>query len=169
VQQEYDKLPALDDSYREFLRAELDEWRGDNPRVVWWLQSMDHVAAVARPAITVTLAITGGVFAGEVVQQAAVHTATQLATEATIAGGVTASGEAAVSATSESIKQAGAQLFRRLQYRYAEQRIGWLGAWLERALLVNLLTELRRGASVPTSAPFKEAETALAALSVTPR
>jgi hypothetical protein len=34
---------------------------------------------------------------------------------------------------------------------------------------VNLLTELRRGASVPKSAPFQEAEAALAALNVTQR
>ncbi|HWA97369.1 MAG TPA: GTPase [Pirellulales bacterium] len=157
-------LPALDDDYRTFLRNELDTWKSDNPRAVWWLQSLDHVAAVARPAVTVTLAFSGGVLAGDVVHQAAVqagHSAAQVAAEAAITGSVTAGGEALVTATGESIKQAAARLFQRLQDRYAAERAAWLATWLENELLVNLLADLRRGANLPHNAAFREAAAAL--------
>ncbi len=168
IEADYEALPTLDDEYRAYLREELDAWRKDNPRAVWWLQSLDHVAALARPVITVSLVVTGGAFAGDVVHTAATqvvgHTATQIATEAAITGGVTAGGEALVSATGDSIKQAAARLFRRLQNRYASQRAAWLAAWLERELLGGMLAELREGAAVAESAPFREVEAALSIL-----
>ena len=55
VQTAHESLPAVDEHYRAFLRAELDAWRRSNPRAVRFLQSLDHAAAVARPAITVAL------------------------------------------------------------------------------------------------------------------
>jgi hypothetical protein len=162
------ELPALDDNYRAFLNSELDAWKVDNPRAVWWLQSLDHVAAIARPAVTVTLAVSGGIFAGDVVHQAAMqaagHTAAQVAAEAAITSSVTASGEAALAATSDKIKQAAARLFHRLQDRYADQRAAWLASWIEHELLDDLLTELRRGAGVAHGQAFREATEALEAL-----
>ena len=134
-------LPAVDDDYRAFLRAELDAWKEGNPRAVRFLQTLDHAAAVARPAITISLAVSGWVLAGDLVGQAAVHTAGHLATEAAIAGGITGGGEALVSTTSEGVRQAAARLFRRLQSRYAQQRARWLADWLERELFGDLLDE----------------------------
>jgi hypothetical protein len=164
VQAAHEQLPAVDDDYRAFLRAELDSWREANPRVVRFLQSLDHAAAIARPAITVSLAVSGWVLAGDLVGHAAVqaagHTAGQLATEAAIAGGITGGGEAIVSTTSEGVRQAAARLFGRLQSRYAQQRARWLADWLERELLGDLLSELRRGAEVPKSEAFCEVEAA---------
>ena len=61
--------------YREFLRGELDAWRDANPRAVRFLQSLDHAAALARPAITVALFFTGLHFAGDLAGQAAAHAA----------------------------------------------------------------------------------------------
>ena len=124
------QLPALDDDYRRTLRAELDAWGRENPRAVSFLQSLDHAAAIARPAITVVLLVTGTFVGGEVVGQTAVHlaghTAGNLAAEAAIAGGITVGGEAVVSATGEGVRQASARLFRRLQTRYAESAPpGW--------------------------------------------
>ena len=165
VQAAHRLLPAVDDDYRAFLRAELDAWKEGNPRAVRFLQTLDHAAAVARPAITISLAVSGWVLAGDLVGQAAVHTAGQLATEAAIAGGITGGGEALVSTTSEGVRQAAARLFRRLQSRYAQQRARWLADWLERELFGDLLDELHRGAEVPQTAAFVEAEAAVAALS----
>ncbi|HID76436.1 MAG TPA: hypothetical protein EYP56_10615, partial [Planctomycetaceae bacterium] len=54
----HDRLPAVDEDYRRFLFAELDAWKEDNPRAVRFLRSVDHVAAIARPAITVALVVT---------------------------------------------------------------------------------------------------------------
>ena len=101
IRQAHQELPAVDDDYRAFLRAELDAWREGNPRAVRFLRSLDHVAALARPAITITLAVSGFMVAGDLVGQAAVqaagHTVGGLATEAAIAGGITGGGEVAIS------------------------------------------------------------------------
>ena len=118
MQAAHENLPAVDEHYRAFLRAELDAWRRSNPRAVRFLQSLDHAAALARPAITVALFFTGLHFAGDLVGQAAAQaagtTAGHLATEAAIAGGITGGGEALVSTTSEGVRQAAGRLFGRL-------------------------------------------------------
>jgi hypothetical protein len=168
VQAAHATLPALDDDYRTFLRSELDRWGRDNPRAISFLRSLDHVAAVARPAITVSLAVSGWILAGDLVGQTAVqvagHTAGNLAAEAAIAGGITGGGEAVVSATGAGVKQAAAQLFRELQSRYAQSRADWLTRWLETELLGGLLADLRRGAEAPQSREFEEVGSAIEAL-----
>ena len=170
VQSAHQQLPAVDQHYREFLCGELDKWKQENPRVVRFLQSFDHLAALARPAITIGLFFTGLHFAGDLAGQAAVHaaghTASQIATEAAITGGITGGGEALVSTTSEGVSQAAARLFLRLQSRYAQQRAHWLAAWLESELLGGLLVELRQGAEVPQSAAFREMKTVLEGLGI---
>ncbi len=168
IQSAHEQLPAVDEHYRDFLRGELDAWRKANPRAVRFLQSFDHLAALARPAITIGLFFTGLHFAGDLAGQAAVHaaghTASQLATEAAITGGITGGGEALVSTTSEGVSQAAGRLFLRLQSRYAQQRAQWLADWLETELLGGLLAELRQGAEVPQSPAFQEVENLLDAL-----
>jgi hypothetical protein len=165
VQSAHENLPAVDEHYRAFLRTELDDWRRLNPRAVRFLQSLDHAAALARPAITVTLFFTGLHFAGDLAGQAAAQaastTAGHLATEAAIAGGITGGGEVLVGGTSEGVRQAAGRLFGRLQSRYAQQRAGWLAEWLEQELLGDLLNDLRHGAEVPKNAAFQEVETAV--------
>jgi hypothetical protein len=168
VQAAHAALPALDDDYRTFLQGELDRWSEGNPGAVNLLRSLDHAAALARPAITVTLAVSGWILAGDVVGQAAAHvagqTASHLATEAVIAGGTTVGGEAVVSVTGEGVTQAAARLFRRLQLHYTEMRARWLANWLESEMLGNLLSPLRQGAEIVGSGPFREIELALDAL-----
>ena len=164
----HEGLPAVDDDYRTFLRAELDAWEVSNPRAVRFIRSLDHVAAVARPAITVLLFVSGwhlaGDLAGQAVAHAAGHTVGQLAQEAAIAGGITGGGEVLVSTTSEGVSQAAGRLFSRLQTRYAQQRAAWLAGWLEHELLGSLLTHLRSGAEVPASRTFQEVEESLRSL-----
>jgi hypothetical protein len=168
VQAAHENLPAVDEHYRDFLRAELNAWRSSNPRAVRFLQSLDHAAALARPAITVALFFTGLHFAGDLVGQAAAHaaqaTAGHLAAEAAIAGGIAGGGEALMSTTSEGVRQAAGRLFGRLQSRYAHGRAGWLAEWLESELLGDLLADLRRGAEAPRGAKFREVEAIAASL-----
>jgi hypothetical protein len=168
VRAAHDELPAVDDDYREFLRDELDAWRRSNPRAVRFLRSLDHVAALARPAITITLAVSGFVMAGDLVGQAAAHaaghTAGGLATEAAIAGGITGGGEVAISTAGEGVRQAAGRLFSRLQSRYTQTRAQWLAGWLEQELLGDLLSELRQGAQSPQTQAFRRVEEALDAL-----
>lgn len=158
VQSAHEALPAVDDDYRAFLSKELDAWKESNPRVVRFLQSLDHAWAIARPTITVALVVSSWGLAGGLVGSAG-HAAGELATEAAIAGGITGGGEAIVSTTSEGIRQAAARLFGRLQSRYAQQRAGWLASWLEDELLGDLLGELRQGAEVPQGEAFAQVET----------
>jgi len=168
VQTAHESLPAVDEHYRTFLRAELDAWRQSNPRAVRFLQSLDHAAALARPAITIGLFFTGLHFAGDLAGQAAAQaagaTAGHLATEAAIAGGITGGGEAIVSTAGEGVRQAAGRLFLRLQSRYAQQRADWLARWLENELLGGLLADLRRGAELPEGKAFREVEAAVNAL-----
>jgi hypothetical protein len=168
VEAAHAKLPPIDDDYRVFLRAELDKWSVENPRAVSFLRSFDHAMAFARPAITVSLAVSGWIVAGGIVHDAAIqaagHTAGQLATEAAITGGITGGGELLVNTTGEGVRRTAARLFRRLQTGYAERRAAWLAGWLERELLGNLLSDLKRGAETPQSAAFQEAVAAVAAL-----
>ncbi len=165
VEAAHERLPAVDQDYRQFLRNELNTWRESNPRAVRVLRSLDQAAAVARPAITVTLAVSGWVLAGDLVSQAAVHAAGdtlgQVATEAAIAGGITGGGEAIVSGTSEGVRQTAGRLFLRLQAGYARRRAQWLAGWLEGELLGSLLGELRSGAGVPHGETFRDVQTAV--------
>jgi len=158
----HDALAPVDDDYRAFLRGELDAWRRANPGAVRFLRSLDHMAAIARPAITVSLAVSGWIVAGDLVSHAAVQavgqTAGNLATEAAIAGGIAGGGEALVSTTSEGVRHAAARLFTRLQARYAQGRATWLARWLDEELLGDLLADLRRGVEVVRSDEFRTAE-----------
>ena len=158
-------LPPVDEDYRASLRSELDGWKADYPRVARWLQTFDQALAVARPAITVTLFISGGVLAGDLVGQAAMHAAGHVAghvaADAAIATGIT---EAVVTTTGEGARQAAARLFRRLQTRFAQKRAQWLADFIEKQLLGGLLEELRQGAAVPESIEFRKVEAAMAEL-----
>jgi hypothetical protein len=160
-------LPPVDEDYRAMLRAELDALKANYPRVARWLRTLDQTMAVARPAITVTLCVSGGVLAGDLVGQAAMHAAGhvagQIAADAAIATGIT---EAVVTTTGEGARQAAARLFRRLQTRFAQKRAQWLADFVERQLLGDLLAELRQGAAVPESIEFKNVEAAMAELKI---
>ena len=168
VEAAHRELPAVDDDYRAFLRAELEAWKAASPGVVRFLRSLDHAAAIARPAITVLLFVSGwhvaGDLAGQAASHAAGHTLAQIAQEAAIAGGITGGGEALVTSTSEGVRQAAGRLFLRLQARYAQKRAAWLAARLEQDLLGDLLADLRRGAEIPQGQPFTELERILAEL-----
>ncbi|MGE0535237.1 MAG: GTPase domain-containing protein [Pirellulales bacterium] len=169
VEASHAQLAPVDDDYRNFLRSELDRWGRENPRAIAALRSIDQVTAIARPAITVSLAVSGWVLAAGLVHGAAVHAAThsamELATEAAVSGGVTTGGEALVDATTSGVRRAATRLFTRLQEHYARERAEWLAGWLERELLGPVLVDLRRGAELTESAAFRDFESALAELS----
>lgn len=162
VQASHAQLPQVSDDFRRFIRRELDTWSQHNPRALRWLRSLDHLAAVARPAISVTLVISGWMVAGQIVHDAAVqavgHSVGQWAAEAAITGGIAGGGEAAVTGAGATVQRAAAQFLQRVQTRYAEMRAGWLAAWLERELLGELLADLRRGATMPQSEAFLRVE-----------
>ncbi len=159
-----EELAPVDAGFRGYLRGELDAWAANNPRVSGLVSLLHQAAAVARPAITVTLAVTGWFVAGglmhEVAAQALGHTLTHVAADTAIVMG----GEAGVSTAGAGLKHAAAQLFRRLQAQFAQQRAAWLATWLERELLGGLLNDLRTGAEIAQRAEFKTTERLLADL-----
>lgn len=147
----HQRLPAVDDDYRTFLRAELDAWREANPKAVLMLQSLDQAWALARPTISVALVVSSWGLADVLVDQAG-----NLAWELAVTGGLAGGGEAIVSGTSEGVGKAAARLFSRLQAQYAKKRAGWLADWLTAELLGGLLDELRRGAEIVQEPTFAE-------------
>jgi hypothetical protein len=159
-------LPPIDEDYRTMLHTELDALKAGYPRMARWFQSLDQVLALARPVITVTLCISGGVLVGDLVGQAAVHAAGhvagQVAADAAIATGIT---EAVVTTTGEGARQAAARLFVNLQSRFAQKRAQWLAEFLEKQLLGDLLDELRQGSAVPESIDFQNVVVAMEKLS----
>ncbi|MDA7978775.1 MAG: 50S ribosome-binding GTPase [Pirellulales bacterium] len=164
----HESLSPIDDDFRKIARRELEEWSEGNPRVTSVLRRLDTAVALARPAITVSLAVSGWMVAGGLVHDAAVqaagHTAGQLATEAAITGGITGGGEAIVDTTGAGLRRAAAQLFRRLQEEYAASRAAWLAGWLEEEFLGDLLNDLKRGAQTTDSEAVATADAAIRAL-----
>ncbi|MBX7165167.1 MAG: 50S ribosome-binding GTPase [Pirellulales bacterium] len=162
------QLPPVADDYRAHLHEELERWALENPRQVAWLRSFDHAAALARPAITVSLFFSGFFVLDGMAHQAAVQAASQaashLATEAAVAGGMAGGGDAAVLAAGRGLAHTAALLFRRLQQHYAQSRVEWFYATLEREFLGGLIGELAVGAAVPQRPEFQELHAAADAL-----
>jgi len=153
IQAEYAKMPPVDDDYRRFIREELDRWSHQNPGFARMLRSLDQVAAVARPAITVTLTATGF---------GLVHDAiTNVAAEALATVGIAGGGEAIISGGTEGVRHAAARLFNQLQQQFILRRAAWFNDAFERSFTHELLHELRENAEVARSEAFRQAEEAM--------
>jgi hypothetical protein len=151
IQAAYEALPPVDDEFRSYIGRELERLEKEYPRAIGTMRSLDAAAAIARPAITVTLATTGILLpAGDVLGQALVnvagHTASEIAAAAVVAGG----GEAAVGVAGTGLKHGAARLFGRLQAQHAARRAAQLTEIFERELLGDLLVELDRGSRLGT-------------------
>jgi hypothetical protein len=160
IEDEYAALPAIDEEFRDFVDRELDTIEAENPKVASRLRSLDAMMAFARPAITVSLALTGIMLPGDVLGQAFVHAAGQTAGELATTAVVQGSGEAIVGATGVGVMHVAGRLFRRLQGAHADQRAEKLKRIVERVLLGGLLAELERGAKVGTGADLRAASAA---------
>lgn len=160
----HEQLPPIGDDYRKYLRTELEAWVTEHPKSARWLQSADHVAAIARPAMSVTLFFGGMMMIDGVAAQAAGQAATHLATEVTVASGITGGGDAVVAASGSGVARAAGRLFGNLQRGYAELRVRWFYETLQEVLLGDVMTELQHGAEIPGSAAFLEIERVLVEL-----
>ena len=156
IEDEYRKLPPIDDAYRQFIHDELGRWCAENPKRIRFLGLLDKVAAAARPAITVSLTLTGWGLVHEAI--------TNVAIEALVTGGIAGGGEAVVSGGTEGLRLAAARLFDRLQQRFISQRINWLDELFHRLLLGELKDELRLGAELVESDAFRQTEAAMGRL-----
>ncbi len=143
-------LEPMDADFRRHLRKELDRWSKDNPTTLTVIRSLDHVTAVARPVITVSL-LAGGFFgASHLLGQAGVQ-----AMEVAITGGITAGGEAAVHKTGEGITQSAAKLFREIRLEFTQRRAKHFFDWFQRELWAPTTTRLENGVQIVDSEPFQ--------------
>jgi hypothetical protein len=161
IEAAYEELPPVDEDFRRLIQAELEKLSVEHPRAISLLRSLDTAAAFARPAVTVSLALTGILLpAGDVLGQTLVHVAGQTAGEIATAVVVAGSGEAAVGAAGTGLKHAAGQLLRRLQVDHARRRAEQLTEIFQRELLGNLLAELRAGAELTETREYREAQRA---------
>jgi len=167
---EHEALRVVDQELRELIAAELERWTGANPRAARVFRSLDWALALSRPVITVTLAVSGWALAGHAVGHAATdaawqavghaagHTTSQLVAEAAVTGGLTGGGEAVVEGAGQGLKRAAARFLTTFNEHYTRRRAEWLSGFVHRELLAPVLDELRAGAELVESEPFREVE-----------
>ncbi len=163
IESDYGELAPVDQSYREFLHAELDRWKSDNPRTLSLLRRLDQVAALARPAVSVALVLTGWGLAGPMIGSSG-HLAGEFALEALVTCAFAGSGELAIRLGGEQTAKALVKLLQSLQTEFVRRRAQWLDHLLRQQLLGDLLDELSQGAQAPEREPFRSAERLVAEL-----
>lgn len=146
-------LVPINDDFRQFLREALQKWSEENPGAMKVVRSLDLAAAIARPAVTITLVATGFVFVGSFVGHIVLETA--------LTGGITGTGEVLVNQTGEGVKRSFAKLFQSVQEEYARNRARHFFGWFQREIWGNLIARLEQGEELPESPLFLEAETAV--------
>ena len=139
-----ESLTPIDEGFRQMLYQHLTDWSTEYPKAVAWIRSVDNVATVARPMITVSLALTGVGLGATAVSQAA------------LASGITAGGEAFLHAGSEGIGQSTAKLFAKVQEDFVAERSRRFYERFHAELWDTLIGRLRTGARIVDSEPFQD-------------
>lgn len=151
-------MKPIGEDFRVYLRKTLDDWTQENPVTLQTIRWLDQAAAVARPVVTLTLAVGGFAFAGDVLAQTAgTAIVGHLVGEAAIAGGVTGGGEAIVHQGGEGIKRGFANMFREIQAEYAKDRARQFFEWFQRELWSELIERLSEGESLAWNETFLHA------------
>ncbi len=143
---------------RSLVETEMTALKSDRQDLFNILRNADRAAAVARPALTLLLALGGGIGADQMLMHAASQSVTHLAIDATAAAGTTVAGEAVVERATGVIGQAKAWLLD-LHEKFKERREAWLLEKLREYLLGDLLSELQQGAEIPYSAAYSQVKT----------
>lgn len=156
---------GLEDELRDTVATNLKTFREDSPQFYGFLKNLDSIAAVVRPMTSIALFVTGFGPAGN----AAAHLATDTAMQSMIhvagdvAGGTVAAavGETAISNTASSGAGYLEAKFRDLHTEFTRRRADWLAEMLKQHLLGDLPDQLQRAASIPDSAAFHDAISAI--------
>ncbi len=147
---------------RTLVQAEMATFAEDSPEFYKLFRRLDSLAAAARPAVTVILAVTGVGLIGDVVFTTAATTTLGHLTADVVGGTVAASvGE---SVLSEGVSQGAGQLqmrLRKLHQRFAAVRAAWLAKLLKEHLLGTLPEDLQAASRMSTSAEFLAAANAV--------
>jgi len=142
------------------VETEMTSLRSDRQHLFDILRNADRAAAVARPVLTLLLALGGGFGAEHMLTEAVSQSVTHVAIDATAAASTTVAGEAVVETAGGVLGQAKAWLLK-LHEKFKAQREAWLIEKLREHLLGELLAELQQGASVPDHQSFRDVETLL--------
>lgn len=152
-----------DDPARDLTRLTAEQlalWQAEQPGLYGILKQVDRAAAFARPALTVTLVVTGagpvggamlGVLPDLLAQSLVVH----VAGETIATAGTVAAGESTLTVAARGLREL-ELWFGRLQGAFLERRSSLLAKQLEERLLGNLLADLRQNATLVQSPPFVE-------------
>ena len=147
---------------RTLVQTEMAAFSEDSPEFFKLFRRLDSLAAAARPAVSVILAVTGVGLIGDVVFTSAATTTLGHLTADVVGGTVAASvGE---SVLSEGVSQGAGQLqmrLRKLHQRFAAVRAAWLARLLKEHLLGTLPEDLQAASRMSTSVEFLAAANAV--------
>ena len=147
---------------RSLVQNEMATFSEDSPEFFKLFRRLDSLAAAARPAVSVILAVTGVGLVGDVMF-ASVATSTLGHLTADVVGGTVAAsvGESVIS---EGLSQGAGQFqlrLRKLHQRFAEVRASWLAKLLKEHLLGTLPEDLQAASRMSTSPEFLAAANAV--------
>lgn len=154
LERDHAQLPAVGDDYRRFLHEHLQAWTEAHPKAKGWIKGVDRGAALMRPAISVALGLGSGTLLVDRVVDASAQFVIHATAETVTSVALTAEGAAAVAGF--GISRTVAILVGELLAEYGRQRAAWLGDWLEREVLGNLLQEIRQGAEATSEPAFRQ-------------
>jgi hypothetical protein len=147
------------------VETEMSTLQNDRQRLFSIIRNADRAAAVARPALTLLLAVGGAFGAEQLFWNAASQSLTHVAVDATVAAGTTVAGNAAVDTATGVLGQVKAWLLQ-LHHKFKRQREEWLTDRLRSHLLGELVDDLQLGASIPGGAAFATTERIVEQLSI---
>jgi len=152
----------LEADLRTLVQSEMAAFSEDSPEFFKLFRRIDSLAAAARPAVSVILAMTGVGLVGDVIFTSAATTTLGHVTADVVGGTVAASvGESVIH---EGVSQGTGLLQMRLRsmhLRFAANRATWLARLLKEHLLGTLPENLHTASRMSTSPEFQAAVTAV--------
>ncbi|QDV51527.1 GTPase [Gimesia fumaroli] len=152
----------------ELIDSEMTFFKSESPQYYTFLKQLDHIAAVARPALSVGLFFVGFGAVGDVGTQIVTDTMIQSVVNVSgdVAGGAvtTTVGETAVSNTAASGAGYLEAKFRRFHAVFAQKRTEWLATAIREHLLKTLPEELKSAVSLPDSEMYQSVQNSVSKL-----
>lgn len=147
---------------RTLVQGEMASFSEQSPEFFKLFRRLDSVAAAARPAVSVILAVTGVGLVGDVVFTSAATSTLGHLTADVVGGTVAASvGESVIS---EGVSQGTSLLqlrLRMMHQRFASLRAAWLAKLLKDHLLGTLPEDLQSASQIALCPEFLEAANAV--------
>ncbi len=146
----------LESELRTLVQSEMTTFAKESPQYYRFFRQLDSLAAAARPAVSVIMAITGVGLVGDVVFTSAATSTLGHLTADVVGGTVAASvGESVIH---EGVTQGTGLLqmhLRSLHQRFAARRAQWLAELLRHHLLGTLPEELQAASRLSSSTEFQ--------------